>query len=268
MKKSPYFDRTMADVYNRVAAPLQFAAPAKDLVEILQLRIGDRALDVGTGTGAAAVAAATALESAGCLVGVDASIEMLRFAQSSAGNLVAVAEVPELPFPDSTFDVVMASFVITHFPDYARGLTELIRVCRLGGRVGITAWGSLPNPAAQLWSDIASQFVPRKRLDDAFRAHIPWDTWFAQPINIRKALETARLHAVNVQTRQYQVTMSLTDFLMAREASVQGIVLRQELDDNSWYEFRERVENAFGGRFCETVEYQRDVHFGIGLRTV
>jgi len=258
----------MADVYNRVAAPLQFAAPARDLVEILQLRIGDRALDVGTGTGAAAVAAATVLESAGSLVGVDASIEMLRFAQSSAGNLVAVAEVPELPFPDSTFDVVMASFVITHFPDYGRGLTELIRVCRLGGRVGITAWGSLPNPAAQLWSDIASQFVPRKRLDDAFRAHIPWDTWFAQPINIRKALETARLHAVNVQTRQYQVTMSLTDFLMAREASVQGIVLRQELDDNSWYEFRELVENAFGGRFCETVEYQRDVHFGIGLRTV
>ena len=105
MKKSPYFDRTMADVYNRVAAPHQFAAPARDLVQILQLRIGDRALDVGTGTGAAAVAAATVLESAGSLVGVDASIEMLHFAQSSAGNLVAVAQVPEPPFLDSTFDV-------------------------------------------------------------------------------------------------------------------------------------------------------------------
>ena len=55
---------------------------------------------------------------------------------------------------------------------------------------------------------------------------------------------------------------------MVREASVQGIVLRQELDDNRWYEFRERLENAFRGRLSETVEYQRDVHFGIGLRTV
>jgi ubiquinone/menaquinone biosynthesis C-methylase UbiE len=267
MKKTPYSDPTMAAVYNRVATPLQFAPPAKDLVEMLQLQIGDTVLDVGTGTGAVALAAMPALGSTGFVVGVDAAIEMLAFARRSAGYPVAVAQIPELPYRDRTFDVVTASFVITHVPDYGRGLSELVRICRIGGRVGMTAWGSLPNPGAQLWSDIASQYVPRKQLDNAFRAQIPWDEWFSQPANIRQALEDAGMATVTIQTRQYHVRMSSTDFLSAREASVQGIVLRQELNDDGWDQFRHRVRDAFRNRFGESVEYDRDVHFGTGVRS-
>lgn len=265
MKKTPYSDPTMAGVYSRVAAPLQFAPPAKDLVRTLQLERGDIVLDVGTGTGAVAREAMEALGSGAFVVGVDAAIQMLGFARKTAAYPVVVGQIPELPYRDRTFDVVMASFVITHFTDYGRGLSEMVRVCRIGGRIGITAWGSLPNPGAQLWSDIASQFVPRKHLDDAFRGHIPWDGWFSQPTNVRHALEDAGLVSVTIHTRQYQVRMATTDFLIAREASVQGMVLRQELNDDSWDEFRQRVADAFRHGFDDTIEYDRDVHFGIGL---
>ena len=64
MKDSPYFDAGVAAAYNRPAVPLQFAAPARDLVAGLGLSVvGYRVLDVGTGTGAALIRAA-ALERA------------------------------------------------------------------------------------------------------------------------------------------------------------------------------------------------------------
>src|SRR5436309_3113526 len=120
MKKSPYFDRTMADVYNRVAAPSQFAPPARDLVHALRLQSGDVVLDVGTGTGVVAQAAREALGSRVFVVGVDAAIEMLGVARRMTAYPVVVGRIPELPYRDTTFDVVMASFVITHFTDYGR----------------------------------------------------------------------------------------------------------------------------------------------------
>src|SRR5215469_10483976 len=56
---SPYLDATLVASYERLSVPLQFAAPARDLVAALDVSTGDRVLDVGTGTGAALIQAAT-----------------------------------------------------------------------------------------------------------------------------------------------------------------------------------------------------------------
>src|SRR5580765_4797415 len=57
---SPYRDPAVAEVYRRVAVPTHVVRPARDLVPMMPVRVGDRVLDVGSGTGAFATAAAKA----------------------------------------------------------------------------------------------------------------------------------------------------------------------------------------------------------------
>jgi ubiquinone/menaquinone biosynthesis C-methylase UbiE len=88
-QKSPYTDPSSVAVYARVSAPLQFDAPARDLVEILNLSSGAIVLDVGTGTGAVATPAAAAVGPEGRVIGVDASFEMLLRSRRTPGYAVA-----------------------------------------------------------------------------------------------------------------------------------------------------------------------------------
>lgn len=266
MTQSPYTDPRTVSVYNRVAAPLQFGFPARDLVRMLRPLHGARVLDVGTGTGAVALPATTAVGSAGLVVGIDAAIEMLRCARNTAAYRLAVARIPGLPFPDGVFDVVMGGFVVSHFADYARGLAEIVRVCRAGGRVGITSWGDTPNPAAGLWSETAGQYIPSERLDEAFRAHIPWHDWFTRPANVEQSLRDADLDSITVERREYRFTLTTSDYLLMQETSIQGIVLRQASFPEQWNDFRRRVGDLFRRRFGETIAYARDVHFGLGTK--
>ena len=266
MKTSPYTDPDMAAVYGRIAVPYQFGPPARDLVRMVRPPDGARVLDVGTGTGAVAVPAIEATGSSGLVVGVDAAFEMLHVARRAASYPVTVAHVPGLPFRDGTFDVVTAGFVISHISNDDRALEDLVRVCRVHGRVGMSAWGAMSNAAAQLWSDIAAAFVPRERLDEAFHAHLPRDAWFSNPANIRRALADAGLAPVVVDTREYDFTMTTTDFLSARAASIQGMLVRDALSAGKRIGFTRQLADAFHTRFGEAVEYRRDVHFGIGTK--
>jgi SAM-dependent methyltransferase len=265
MNDSPYSRPEMAAIYDRIAARFQFTLPAQDLVNIVAPREGDAVLDVGTGTGVVVAAAKKVVQPAGMVVGTDAAIEMIRLARKETANLV-VAHVPGLPFRTESFDVIVAGFVVSHFENYIDGLGDLIRVCRTGGRVAMSAWGSLPNPAAALWNDIAGQYAPREQLDEAFRQHIPWDTWFSQIENVAQALETAGLSCVATETRYYAVRMPTAEFLMSREASMQGLLLRQALSPVQWNDFTIHVSEAFREKFGETVEYRRDAHFGVAIK--
>jgi SAM-dependent methyltransferase len=254
----------MAAVYQRITARHQFAPPARDLVDLLHPSPGARVLDVGAGTGIVAEYVRQAVGSAGCVVGVDAAIEMLRFATRSAACVAA--RTPGLPFADDSFDAVTAGFVVSHFQDCGLGLADLLRVCRRGGRIGMTAWGSLTNSAAQLWTEIAGGFVDRQRLDAAFTAHIPWDAWFSTGDHVRQALAEAGLTDVAVTTRLYRVRMSTGDFLTARAASMQGLLLREQLTAAGWNDVTTQLADVFHDRFGETVDYDRDVRFGVGTK--
>lgn len=68
---------------------------------------------------------------------VDLSPEMLREARSGWGRSVALVEgdARRLPFPEDSFDVVIALDLLVHLPDVAEGLRELTRVVKVGGRL-------------------------------------------------------------------------------------------------------------------------------------
>jgi len=222
-----------------------------------------RILDVGTGTGIIAERMRTATGPNTLIVGVDAALTMLQEGRRTFQYPVVVAQMPQLPFAAATFDVAVAGFVLSHVADYGLALTDIVRVCRRGARVGMTVWGALPNPAAQLWTEVASRFVDRDELERGFRAHIPWDAWFANTSRLQSALTAAGLQHAVVHTRTYAMRMATSDFLASRNASIQGTVLRERLSDERWDRFRLELIDTFESRFGAHVEFERDVHFGI-----
>lgn len=138
-----------ADAYAKTFAPF-CAGPATDLLDAAGVRAGVAVLDVGTGTG---TVAALAAGRGARVTAVDAEPSMV---VATAARLpeadVRQAILPVLPFPDATFDAVVANFVINHVGDPAAAVAELRRVTRPGGRVAVTVWPH-PAPVAQgLWS--------------------------------------------------------------------------------------------------------------------
>jgi demethylmenaquinone methyltransferase / 2-methoxy-6-polyprenyl-1,4-benzoquinol methylase len=99
------------------------------------VRPGDRVLDVCCGTGDLALAAARA---GGRVVGLDFSTPMLERAHRKSSEIDWVeGDALALPFADGSFDAVTIGFGLRNLPDVERGLAELRRVLRPGGRLAI-----------------------------------------------------------------------------------------------------------------------------------
>ena len=60
--------------------------------------------------------------------------------------------------------------------------------------------------------------------------------------------------------------MSTADFLLSREASIQGSILDERLTVERRREFKNEVVEAFAARFGVSVEYDRDVHIAVGTK--
>lgn len=112
----------------------RLAAAAADI------SLGARALDVCTGTGDLAFELADRVGPSGAVIGVDFSEPMLERATAKAAAKGApatfqAADALELPFRDSEFDGATVAFGARNLSDLDRGLAEMARVVRPGGRV-------------------------------------------------------------------------------------------------------------------------------------
>jgi demethylmenaquinone methyltransferase/2-methoxy-6-polyprenyl-1,4-benzoquinol methylase len=111
--------------------------------ELAELRPGDAALDVCCGTGDLALELSGRVGSEGTVVGCDFSERMLDLARSKASERGAAnarfewADALELPYADGSFDAATIGFGARNLSDLDRGLAELARVLRPGGRLVI-----------------------------------------------------------------------------------------------------------------------------------
>ncbi|HUF01125.1 MAG TPA: bifunctional demethylmenaquinone methyltransferase/2-methoxy-6-polyprenyl-1,4-benzoquinol methylase UbiE [Gaiellaceae bacterium] len=116
---------------------------------------GDRVLDACCGTGDLAVEAE---RRGGRVVGLDFSERMLERARRKSGTIEWVqGDALELPFAAGEFDAVTIGFGVRNFEDLPRGLRELARVLRPGGRIAvleITRPRGLLRPFFRLWFDV------------------------------------------------------------------------------------------------------------------
>src|SRR5262245_30495486 len=119
---SPYSDAALAATCDRLALPHHFRAPAAALVRRARIASGARLLDLGCGTGAVTGPAQSAVGNAGRVYALDPSLEMLRLLRAKGVGELVVGRAPGLPFRDASFDVVLASFVLSHVTSYRDGL--------------------------------------------------------------------------------------------------------------------------------------------------
>ena len=126
--------------YAMVGTTLQIVGEM--LCEAVDLRSGQRVLDVAAGNGNATLAAARRFAQVVSTDYVGALLERGR--ERAAAERLPVtfqeADAENLPFGDASFDVVLSSFGVMFTPDQERAARELMRVCRPGGKIGLANW--------------------------------------------------------------------------------------------------------------------------------
>ena len=126
--------------YAVVGTTLQIVG--ESLCEALDLRAGERVLDVAAGNGNATLAAARRWCDVVSTDYVPALLERGRARAGAEGLPVQFeqADAENLPYADRSFGVVMSSFGVMFTPDQDKAAAEMARVCKSGGRIGLANW--------------------------------------------------------------------------------------------------------------------------------
>jgi len=155
----------------------------EQLCEALDVRAGQRVLDVAAGNGNVSLAAARR----GCeVVSTDYVPALLeRARERAAGERLDIefreADAEALPFADESFDCVVSTFGVMFTPHQEQAAAELARVCRRGGKIGLANW-TPDGFVGQVFRTIGAHVPPpagarspalwgtRARLDELFGA--------------------------------------------------------------------------------------------------
>jgi SAM-dependent methyltransferase len=120
----------------------RLALVGETLCESVDLKAGSRVLDIACGAGTASLAAARRF---GDVIGIDYVPALLeRGRECAAAERLVVTfqegDAENLDFPDAAFDVVLSTFGIMFAPNQPRAASEMLRVVRSGGTIGMTNW--------------------------------------------------------------------------------------------------------------------------------
>ncbi|MBJ7329622.1 MAG: class I SAM-dependent methyltransferase [Solirubrobacteraceae bacterium] len=195
------FDR-IAGVYDLINTVMtaglhhQWRARAADLANV---GLGDRVLDVATGTGDLAVEMSSRVGSTGEVIGSDFSEEMLVRARAKAPNLqFEWGNALDLPYATATFDAATVGFAARNFSDLDGGLGEMARVVKPGGRVVILEMTTPQKPPLStffsLWFDRVVPVIGKVAGDPDAYEYLPNSVKrFPGPDGVAASMERAGL---------------------------------------------------------------------------
>jgi ubiquinone/menaquinone biosynthesis C-methylase UbiE len=126
--------------YAVVGTTLQIVG--EQLCEALDLRAGGKVLDVAAGNGNVTLAAARRWCEVISTDYVPSLLERGRARAAAEGLVVGFkeADAEALPFADNSFDAVLSTFGVMFTPDQDQAASELVRVCKSGGKIGLANW--------------------------------------------------------------------------------------------------------------------------------
>jgi SAM-dependent methyltransferase len=157
--------------YAIVGTTLQIVG--EELCEALDLRAGQKILDVAAGNGNVSLAAARRWCNVVSTDYVPALLERGRARATAEGLTIEFkeADAEALPFADESFDVVVSTFGVMFTPNQERAAAELLRVCRSGGRIGLANW-TPEGFIGQLFKTLGKHLPP----PDGVRSPALWGT--------------------------------------------------------------------------------------------
>ena len=189
-----------AEAYQSYLVPAIFRAMSRRLVTAADVGLGDRVLDVATGTGVVARTAAERVGPRGTVVAIDVNPDMLATAARASTDVTPQidwrqADATELPFGDATFDVVMCQEAIQFLDDRVAALREMRRTASPDGRIIFSVFRSLAHhPVYEL---LARSLGEHAGLDAATMMGSPFALGDASVL--RAAAHDAGLRGVQIQ---------------------------------------------------------------------
>jgi ubiquinone/menaquinone biosynthesis C-methylase UbiE len=145
--------------YAVVGTTLQIVG--EQLCETLELRPGQKVLDVAAGNGNVSLAAArrwcdvTSTDYVPALLDRDKT----RAAADGLNIDFKVADAEALPFGDGTFDAVVSTYGVMFTPNQEKAATEMLRVCKRGGKIGLANW-TPPGFIGQMFKTLGKYLPP------------------------------------------------------------------------------------------------------------
>ncbi len=193
MSASLQFDQETSRRVEAIYSTPDVVAQREAVLRALELRPGERVLDIGSGPGFLAADMAAAVGDSGRVRGIDISEGMIGISQRRCATLthvdLQVGTATRLPFPERGFDAAVSTQVYEYLSDtdVTTALSELYRVLRPGGRALILdtdgdslVWHSTDpvrmNRVLEAWSEHCADFHLPRRLSSklvhaGFRIH-------------------------------------------------------------------------------------------------
>ncbi len=225
----------IAPGYDRTNTELQIWL-GNECVRRAGVRPEMRFLDFASGSGALSIPAARI---GAKVVAIDQSSVMLKLLVQRAereGLEVAtrVMDGHFLAFDDDSFDIAGSQFGVMLFPDMPRGIREMARVVKAGGRVLIIAYGS-PHEIEFLGFFVEAIRKVRSNFDGPPMEPPPLPFQLSNPARLKSELERAGLSNVRVETitenTEFKTGKSLWEWIVWSNPIAEEILHHLELDD-------------------------------------
>ena len=263
----------IAPGYDRTNTPTQMRIASEGL-RIAGLREGMRFLDVAAGSGALSIPAARL---GARVMAVDQSPVMLELLEERARKEgldieTRVMDGHALQLGDETFDMAGSQFGVMLFPDMPRGIREVMRVIKPGGRVLIHAYGD-PHRIDFVGFLVAAIQSVRPDFDGPPTDPPPLEFQLADPDRLRRELFAAGLRNVEVETltetTEYETGEELWKWLVWSNPIVEEILGEMlDLTDDERGRVKQALEmlvreRAAGNRAAKLTN---PVNIGIGTK--